>query len=484
MTNQNLNSIKSIFKKTDLSSKNFDASLIFSGFDAAEDIQPLRKWALDKGMDAKTFDDAHRIWRVVETLGGFPKNVEAYVALYTASHGISARFDGLLTAPRAGAVAAYPDLDSLGRSLRLLSAKLTLPFKDNRIADAISQWLADAKQSRLEAAFNAINAPHPVNSEADWERLSYALADTDAVSAHYVTCVLKTAIWQVKRKLADDPAYPVHDHLMPILSGGQGAGKTECTMRFFAPIADLVARTNFSEITDGKNFGLWSFPVLFLDEMEAADRTDVEAIKSAITRDVKSARILYTGDTGTTRVRSTFWGCTNGTLGDKIADTTGLRRFAPIPVKHAPSADNIANNLPVVDWQAINAVDYLSLWQSVDHRAAHPLKSDEAANSEWTKLCEAERQQDSVEAWLRQIDRDFVHILPVKAHTTGDLYSYSDGRGYHEWCQSNGYSPVAVGKLGRRMASLAAMPWYPFEPSKAGKRGTVHVVKEVLKLAA
>lgn len=30
-----------------------------------------------------------------------------------------------------------------------------------------------------------------------------------------------------------------------------------------------------------------------------------------------------------------------------------MRRFAPIPVKHAPNDDNIAAGLSVVDWDAI-----------------------------------------------------------------------------------------------------------------------------------
>lgn len=484
MTPELLNSIKSAFEAANLSAPEFEAGTLFTGLSEGDDIRKLRAWALSRGMTADTFDRASRRWRTAQTLGSVPATVEEYVGLYLDRHSITAQFNGLIDAPRAGGVADYPDIGSLGRDLRLLSASLKLGFKDRPIADALDKWLSRAKHARLEAAFAAVVAPVPVDAEAEWERLADAMADTGAVSARYVASVIKAGIWQVKRKLADDPALPVYDNVMPVFTGPQGSGKSNLCRLLFGPVSDLVAATNFAEITDGRNLDLWTYPVIFLDEMEAADRSDVEAIKNAITRNTKSGRLLHTNSTATVRVRSTFWGCTNGTLSDKIADSTGLRRFAPIPVKHAPKAENIAAGLPVVDWDVINGLDYVKLWQSVDHRAEHPLRVDAEASSEWSRICESERQQDSVEAWLRQIERDLIHLTPGAANTTGELYDYGDGRGYRDWCQTNGYAPVSVGKLGRRMASLAAMPWYPFDPPRAAKRGTVHVLKQFLKLAA
>lgn len=361
MTQEKIEAITTAFKDTDITAKSFNEYSLFSGLDLNDDVWPLRAWAIEKGMKEAKFKDIHRRWRISGTLGGNPGTVEDYVKLYVAKESITVRFNGLLDTPRVGSVASYIDIVSLGRDLRLLNAKLEIGFKDNRIEDALNKWLEDSKQARLEAAFQTVCSDQPVCGEGDWLRLANALADTNVISANCVARILQTAIWQVKRKLADDPAFPVHDHLMPILCGPQGSGKTQVTMKFFSPISDLVAPTNFTEITDGRNFDLWGFPVLFLDEMEAADRSDVEAIKNAITRSEKSGRTLYTGATNTVRNRATCWGCTNGTVGDKIADPTGLRRFGPIHVKHAPTAENVASGLPVVDWGTINSIDYSAL---------------------------------------------------------------------------------------------------------------------------
>lgn len=482
--NEIIESIKSTFDQVDLTSSNFNSLDLFTAFEADDDIKPLRRWAIEKRMKADDFDRAYRYWRVTQTLGEYPETVEDYVRLYVARNLITARFDGLLLAPSNGAVAANPDMAGLERDLRLMRDKVSLPFKDRGIADAVSKWLAGARQARLEAAFASIVSNEPVDADADWITLCEAIADTDKMSAVYVARVLQATVWQVKRKLADDPDFPVHDHLMPILCGPQGSGKTQATMKFFGPIADLIAPTNFAEVTDGRNFDLWSFPVLFIDEMEAADRSDVEAIKNAITRPIKSGRVLYTSSTSTTRVRSTFWGCTNGTLGDKITDTTGLRRFGPIMVKHAPTPANEAAGLPTVGWEAINGLNYHRLWQSVDHRAAHPLRSDPDACAEWASLCEAERQQDSVEVWLRQVKARYITGSASNgAVTTGKLYEV-ENIGYAAWCKRNGMGVLAMPKFGKRLKSLSSFAWYPFEPPVSSSNGTVHRLKLHMRVAA
>jgi len=439
---------------------------------------------MEKSLKKERYDEAYHVWRVSKILGAYPTSNEHFVSLYAGYRTVNVHFNGLMVTQAKGAAIINPDSASLGRDLRLFRDRERLTqFRDKSIDDALNHWIEQCRQQRLKDAFNAITTPPSVCSDQAWIDLASAVCDPSVASVQYVVAVMKAQIWQIKRKLADDPAYPVHDHVMGILAGPQGAGKSALSMRLFEPISDLVAPTNFTEITDERNFDLWNYPVLFLDEMEAADRSDVEAIKNAITRSIKSGRPLYTNTTATIRVRSTFWGCTNGTLGDKIVDTTGLRRFAPITVKHAPNAANMAAGLPVVDWAVINSMNYLALWQSVDHRAAHPLKSDPAIAEEWAAICEAERNQDSVEVWLRQVERDGVEIVLGKAHLTSELYSHAE-RGYAAWCRRHGYAPVAAQRFGKRMANFSRFAWYPFEPPTRTKRGMGHVLKQYLKRVA
>lgn len=486
MKNDKLEAIQAMLADTDLSAKSFNPAKLFNGFDPDDKVHDLREWVIEKGLDAKAFDKAHRAWRITETLGGYPATVQEYVDLFVAKYGITAKFNGLLEAPKTGAVANHPNVEKLGRDLRLLSGKLTLPYKRDDIADASSSWLWDVKAARLEQAFAHINVAESIDADADWLRLANAIADTNEVSAGYVVSVFKSAIWQVKRKLVDEPDFPVGDHLMPMLTGPQGSGKTHFTLKFFSPLSDLVSPTDFGEITDGKNFGLWEFPVLFLDEMEKAERSDVEAIKNAITRSIKSGRVLYTGDTGTVRNRATLWGCTNGTLGDKIADPTGLRRFAPIPVKHAPSQSNIEAGLSVVDWDTISGINYQTLWQSVDYRAAHPLQDNESVKVEWSRLCESERTQDSVEAWLRQIVPDKTDFASDKKITTTLLYD-SERLGYSDWAKASGCIPFNKERFAKRLTSLCKEPWCPLVKGK-GSKASFHTwkpeVQDIAKNAA
>ncbi len=224
---------------------------------------------------------------------------------------------------------------------------------------------------------------------------------------------------------------------------------------------------------------MWDFPVVLLDEMESAERSDMDGVKNAMTRYTKSGRAMYSGTTNTVRVRSTFWGTANGTLGDKIADTTGVQRFGPVPTKHKPVPENIAAGLPVMNYEDINSTDFLKLWQSVGHLAAHPLQSDPEARAEWVQLCEAERAQDSVEAWLRQLDGRVVIGVPNATVTTAHLYE-REKVGYADWCKRNGMGALAMPKLGKRMKGFSFQPWYPFEPPVRVREGTVHKLKTTL----
>ena len=53
----------------------------------------------------------------------------------------------------------------------------------------------------------------------------------------FVAGVLRKFIWQVKRKMLN---LPVTNHLMPILSGPQGKGKSTFLMRFLPPVEEVA----------------------------------------------------------------------------------------------------------------------------------------------------------------------------------------------------------------------------------------------------
>jgi len=471
-----LEKLKQKFEHADLASARFNLNSIFLDLTLEDNICAVRNWALERGANEKKLNKAEYKWKVALTFGSCPDTVEDFVELFTRQHEISARFDGTLRSPKLARVDTGIDIGDLARDLRLTARRLFLPFNEKAIGDAIAHWLSVSKAERLNAKFTQIVGNGSINADREWAKLVHAFADTDMMSAEYVIAVIKASMWQVKRKLADDPSFPVLDHLMPVLQGPQRAGKSNLSRLILSPIADLTAASNFTEITDTRNLDLWKFPMIFLDEMEAADRSDIEAIKNAITRTTKSGRVLYTNSTAVVRVWSSFWGCMNGTLGDKIVDPTGLRRFGPIQIKYSPTPDNIAAGLPVMDWEVINTIDYLKLWQSVDYKDVHPVTGHPEIMSEWSKHIESERQQDSVEIWLRQFNTKSMSSPRERVWTTEEL-NQDPSFGYQKWSKDNGFSPVSLQKLGRRMSSLSALPWYPFEPPRKTYRGSVHCPK-------
>ena len=103
-------------------------------------------------------------------------------------------------------------------------------------------------------------------------------------------------IWQAKRRLA---GLDLYDHVMAILFGPQGGGKSQFWKKFFGMMPDMVTGCNFDDLTSKKDFDLWQFPVLFMDEMEKADRADIEAVKNAITKETHSDRVLFTQNRAT-----------------------------------------------------------------------------------------------------------------------------------------------------------------------------------------
>src|SRR5690606_14201247 len=96
------------------------------------------------------------------------------------------------------------------------------------------------RDAHTHAACAAIIAPTAPPADDQWQQLAEAFAEQDKQSHGYTIRILQTAIWQLKRKLLNDPRYPVTDHLMCVLTGPQGSGKTSLWHKFFQPLAEFV----------------------------------------------------------------------------------------------------------------------------------------------------------------------------------------------------------------------------------------------------
>lgn len=200
----------------------------------------------------------------------------------------------------------------------------------------------------------------------------------------------------------------VTGHLMPVLTGPQGNGKTTAILKMLSPLAGVERKVNFAEITDNRNMELWRSFVLFADEMEKAQKADVEAIKGVITAETLDRRVLGAMRMEKITQCATFIGAANSSLGANIRDTTGLRRFAPLPTLGRPGHSERA-----VDWDTINAIDIEALWRSVQVNHPDPMIPHQG---ELARLQEEEREKGAVELWFEHID---VATLPGNYFTDG-----------------------------------------------------------------
>lgn len=246
------------------------------------------------------------------------------------------------------------------------------------------------------------------------QKLTYNPTQSDSV-ASWVTAVcgkksvldvavVKHFLWQVKRKLA---GLPVEQHMMPVLFGRSGAGKSVAVSRLIEPLKAVALQTDMSIFSDpfsrrafARNF------LVFFDELQGSDNADVNSMKQIITAPIIEWRAMRSERVMSAPQNSTFIGCSNDPVRDRIKDPTSSRRFWQI---------NCADQ---IDWKAINSIDYLALWRSVDENAPAPVLEH---LSDIRKVQEAEiRVKDSIEQWLEEICE--VVSFEESSLTTSELY--------------------------------------------------------------
>jgi hypothetical protein len=380
----------------------------------------VREWATkNAGVSKADFDSAVRRGRIKEELGRVPSDAVELVDVYVEQQGIVCQYNGQLHQTKVvpylvgsdgkklycsredredPVMGTYCDfmfrneltVVDLERRLRLLKDRLKLGLRSESISDAVEEWYERAKAERLYEIFldiGHLGKPHREAAEAEWRRLGEAVFETtDDEPLEFVIAVLKKFMHQVKRKMR---GLPITDHLMPVLLGRQGVGKSTFVHQMLEPVKEISLNVDFKMIADERNIEIWDSYVLFLDEMGYASKTDVDSIKNIITASVLSRRPMRTNLKITVAQNATLIGGSNKKLPQLIKDPTGLRRFVGLHFRHDP------------DWQIMNSVDWERLWKSVDFEGPCPIQPFKAVLS---KAQEQARDVGRVEDWLRNLD--------------------------------------------------------------------------------
>jgi hypothetical protein len=165
-----------------------------------------------------------------------------------------------------------------------------------------------------------------------------------SVFAHFLS--------NIKRKML---SLPVTYQIMPILTGKQKGGKSTAVRRLLNPLGETLHETTITSSLRAENFTMFSqYFVVFFDEMEGIQKSSIAALKKMITEERAGGRIYYTQRNVNLPNLASFIGTGNDAAAELIDDKTGARRFFEIPCAEK------------LDWDAINAVDFIALWQGVD----------------------------------------------------------------------------------------------------------------------
>lgn len=197
--------------------------------------------------------------------------------------------------------------------------------------------------------------------------------------------VLKHWIWLVKRNIWSGN---LQHHMMPIFTGRTGSGKSRAVEALCAPLNDVVDTADVSILGDDRqDFRLMTSFIMYFDEMAKANKVDVESLKKKITADYLTYRVLGTNAKNKGKKVCSFIGTSNYEVIDIIKDPTSVRRYWDFKCKNR------------IDWNAINTIDYLKLWQGIDEDRDDIYLTDmKAVKLEQEKF----REMDSVEEFLTE----------------------------------------------------------------------------------
>lgn len=447
--------------------------------DGSEDNTALRDWLAVNSLMAKPqFDKLMakiaRDRKIQAALGFVPADAIDFVRRYAKRENVVLNARGTITRQRSYSIgdavvdsgnrdtsddtrliydvanAEGDNLDSFARDLRLVTDRLALGYRDSVISDAIQTWQEECTRKLKVDALLAVKyekgkATGPVG-DAMWEAMERACFDVRETKPGFAVAVMKKFIWQVKRKAR---GMTVTNHLMPVLTGAQGKGKTEFVKAMTRPLHDLMREVDFNLVTDGKTADIWSALILFIDEMGHFSKADVDTVKNVITSTERPIRTMRTNHSTQVRNQATLIGCSNKSLGQLIRDETGGRRFAELNWRNDP------------DWEASNALDWNLLWQSVDENGADPVIAASMMDV-LREQQEENRNQSPVEVWARE----YGHLMKNWTLASEVHVQFRDWE--KDAFPNHSTSQTAFGKTLTNL--INTMPDFPLE-KKTGNKG-------------
>ena len=320
--------------------------------------------------------------------------------------------------------------ESLVAELELDAEADDVGLHHRTLGNLLTRWL-DRQDQQVLDTYRAKLACRPGDDRAlrTWLRAVTGREDQVDLAAmwHF--------IWQVKRKLF---RLKVERHMMNVLHGRQDGGKTEAIRKLLTPVTELTDPiSDMRVLTDERShFRMYRNYVTFCDEMAKAERADVDQLKHLITEVTLRWRIMKMNRAATRPNNTTFIGASNVPIQDLIRDPTGMRRFYQIDC------------LEHLDWDAINAIEPLGIWISVDERLEFkdtPLAIPHVL-AECKRRQESLRTKSALEEWF-----ELYCVVDLERGRTSAMAAFE---AFSEWVQRSRRPVWTVAKFGRDLKKI------------------------------
>lgn len=224
-------------------------------------------------------------------------------------------------------------------------------FKSFKQGDLKSAWTIVMRKAKLDRLRSVLTSLKTVTAE-DLEPLQAWIKAVTGASREADTVAMAHWIASVKRLGFDQD---VRYHLFISVKGKQGSGKSTAIMKLTHPLKAVRLTMNADEVGDPNTFKEMSYnAVIFLDELASMHKADKEKIKKQLTTSSNSYRPFYSQERVEVPRRASYIGGSNNHIAEIFNDPTGMRRFYQLEAQDR------------IDWDAINAIDYVQLWQGVD----------------------------------------------------------------------------------------------------------------------
>lgn len=334
-------------------------------------------------------------------------------------------------------------------NLRLSALSNGMDHYKNYLPDALAIWKKEQSKSALDVLRTRVAYASSPNSLMEtWIKSITGSSDNLNIK------VMEHWLWQIKRKLM---GLEVDHHIMPILYGKSGAGKSVAVRNLIGPLQEAAIATDMSIFMDqfskrqfSRNF------IMFFDELDGAEGIDVNKLKQVITAPSLEYRVMKSEAFFSSKQNCTFIGCTNTPVRERIKDSTSARRFWEIHTQDK------------IDWDVINGLDYLALWRSINTTGPSPILPflDELHLRQQDEL----RSKSLIEEWIESCCQ--FEELSDEGSTTQELFNH-----FKKWCRWQNLSAIpTLQKFSRDLKIESKMLGHDLE-SVHSYRGTLWPIK-------